>query len=52
MNVFVSWSVDESKIIAEALNRWLPDVFPGLHVFMSGHGIKAGASWDRELGGS
>jgi hypothetical protein len=37
--------------MAEALKRWLPDVFPGLHVFMSGHDIKAGVRWDRELGG-
>ena len=51
MKVFVSWSGDRSKIIANALKQWLPDVFQGLHVWMSDHDIQTGARWGNELGG-
>jgi hypothetical protein len=51
MNVFVSWSGNRSKIIATALKWWLPDMFQGLHVWMSNQDILAGSRWDRELVG-
>lgn len=51
MRVFVSWSGERSKMIASALKHWLPDVFQGLHVWMSDHDIQAGARWGSELGG-
>ena len=51
MKVFVSWSGERSKTIASALKHWLPDVFQGLHVWMSDHDIQAGARWGGELGG-
>jgi hypothetical protein len=51
MKIFVSWSGDRSKIIASALKYWLPDVFQGLHVWISDHDILAGKRWSSELGG-
>jgi hypothetical protein len=51
MKVFVSWSGDRSKTIANALKHWLPDVFQGIQVWMSDHDIPAGARWSDELGG-
>lgn len=50
-NVFVSWSGDRSKTIANALKHWLPDVFQGIRVWMSDHDIQAGARWNTDLGG-
>jgi hypothetical protein len=49
MKVFVSWSMDRSKKIANALQNWLPDVFQSLEVFMSDHNIQAGDRWGNEL---
>lgn len=50
MKVFVSWSGTRSKAIASAIKQWLPDVFQGLHVWMSDHDIEAGQRWGAELG--
>jgi hypothetical protein len=50
MKVFVSWSGERSKTIANALKQWLPDIFPKLRVWMSDHDILAGARWGSELG--
>lgn len=50
MKVFVSWSGDRSKLIASALQRWLPYVFLGLDVWMSEQSVHAGAKWGSELG--
>jgi len=50
MKVFVSWSGERSKAIANGLKHWLSDVFQGLHVWMSDHDIQAGARWSSELG--
>ncbi len=47
--VFVSWSGERSKLVAESLARWLPKVLQGLEVWMSEHDISAGARWDHEL---
>lgn len=51
MKLFISWSGEQSKVVARALKDWLPDVFPGLQVWMSDHDIHAGARWSDELGG-
>jgi hypothetical protein len=51
MKIFVSWSGDRSKTIANALKHWLPDVFQGIQIWMSDHDIQAGARWSNELGG-
>lgn len=49
MKVFISWSGDRSKLVASALKIWLPDVFPGIQVWMSDNDIQAGARWGTEL---
>ncbi len=51
MKVFISWSGDRSKTIANALKPWLKDVFQGIGVWMSDHDIRAGARWSSALGG-
>lgn len=51
MKVFVSWSGERSRTIADALKQWLRDIFPGLHVWMSSNDVQAGARWDAVLGG-
>lgn len=42
MKVFLSWSKPRSKLVAEALADWLPDVIPGVHPFMSEQSLRAG----------
>jgi len=49
MKVFVSWSGDRSKVVAESLSKWLPDVFQDLTIWMSAHNIDAGQRWGRVL---
>lgn len=49
MKVFISWSGERSKSIANALKHWLPDVIQGLQVWMSDHDIQAGVRWTGEL---
>lgn len=48
-NVFVSWSGNRSKTVAEGLAEWLPNVFQGLKVWMSEKDIGAGERWSQEL---
>ena len=49
MQVFLSWSGESSKEMADALKPWLADVVPGLSVWMSDHDLEAGAAWGTEL---
>lgn len=49
MKVFVSWSGERSKAVAQALKSWLPDVVQGLDVWMSDDDIRAGARWGNDL---
>jgi hypothetical protein len=49
MKLFVSWSGERSKAVASAFKHWLPDVFPGIEVWMSDHDIQAGSRWGTEL---
>ena len=49
MNVFISWSGDRSKKLAEALSQFLSGIFPDLKVWMSGQDIEAGSRWADEL---
>jgi hypothetical protein len=49
MRVFLSWSGEKSRAVAEALKVWLPDVLRDVEPFMSGHDIEAGAAWEAEL---
>lgn len=49
MKVFVCWSGEPSRSIAEALHKWIPDVLPDVLPFMSEHNIDAGVRWGQKL---
>lgn len=49
MKVFISWSGERSRLIAEELKIWLKDVIQILEPFMSQHDIQKGSIWTEEL---
>lgn len=49
MKIFVSWSGERSRLLADSLRKWLLDVFQDIEVWMSGHDLNAGARWGVEL---
>jgi hypothetical protein len=49
MKVFISWSGQRSKLIAEALREWLPLVIQSLQPWMSAADIDKGAKWSTEI---
>jgi hypothetical protein len=48
MDVFISWSGDRSRAVAELLKDWIPDVLQHVDTWMSPD-IEAGARWSREI---
>lgn len=48
MKIFISWSGDQSKAIASALNDWLPLIIQAVEPFYSPE-IEKGARWSDEL---
>src|SRR5262245_28773170 len=49
MRVFISWSKEPSRTVAEALRDWLPDVIHTLEPWVSSTDIGAGARWSAEI---
>jgi len=49
MKVFVSWSGDLSRNVAEVLRTHLPRIIQGLDVFMSKHDMESGGRWSIQL---
>jgi len=47
--VFITWSGERAKNIAEALHEWLPNVIQSVEPWMSKKDIMPGASWQAEL---
>jgi TIR domain len=48
LKVFICWSGERSKIVAEALRKWLPRVIQATEPFMSEY-IDKGAPWSERL---
>jgi hypothetical protein len=49
MKIFLSWSGERSKVVADALRSWIPDVIHAVKPWMSGVDIRAGMRWSREV---
>lgn len=49
MRIFVSWSGDRSRRVAEKLRSWLPSVLPDVTCFVSSEDISKGQRWNSTL---
>lgn len=49
VKVFISWSGERSRRVAEALRVWLPRVIQSIKPWMSDNDIEAGARWLAEV---
>lgn len=49
MKVFISWSGDTSKALAEALRSWLPSVIQAIKPYFSPDDISKGSRWSNEI---
>jgi TIR domain len=49
MRIFISWSKEPSRTVAEALRDWLPDVIQNLQPWVSSADIEAGTRWGTKI---
>jgi len=49
VRVFISWSGETSKKLAQALNEWLPSVVQAVKPYFSPEGIAKGTRWGNEI---
>jgi hypothetical protein len=49
MNVFISWSGEQSKRYADVIRKLFPLVIQDIHLFMSKHDLESGARWGQQL---
>lgn len=49
MRIFISWSGDQSKKIAETLRKWFPSVIQAAKPYYSPDDIAKGAKWSSEI---
>lgn len=49
MNIFLSWSGDRSKCIAEVLKKWLPYFLQAVKPWMSSSDIDKGTRWSSDI---
>ena len=49
VKVFISWSGDRSKKIAEVLKKWIKDVIQSVEPFISSQDIPKGARWSADI---
>jgi TIR domain-containing protein len=49
MKVFISWSGERSRAVAEILRVWLPDVINFIEPWVSSEDIEKGARWGADL---
>jgi TIR domain len=49
MKIFISWSGERSRSLAETLRQWLPDVMSFFEPWVSSEDIDRGARWQAEL---
>jgi len=49
MRVFISWSGDRSKAVADVLRRWFPSVIQAVRPYFSPDDVAKGARWSSEI---
>ncbi len=49
MKVFISWSGELSKKVADAINKWLPCLLQTVKIFYSPEDIEKGENWDQRI---